>query len=68
MIRSGGGGGFGDPKERPAERVAYDVVEGYVSAEAAAADYGVVVDPVTGKIDQAATAKLRGPASERKAP
>ena len=59
MIRSGGGGGFGDPKERPAERVAFDVVEGYISAEAAAADYGVVVDAATGKIDQAATAKLR---------
>jgi N-methylhydantoinase B len=68
MIRSGGGGGFGDPKQRPAERVAYDVAEGYISAEAAAADYGVVVDPMTGKLDQAATAKLRGPASERKAP
>ncbi|HXR88218.1 MAG TPA: hydantoinase B/oxoprolinase family protein, partial [Stellaceae bacterium] len=51
MIRSGGGGGFGDPKLRPAERVAHDVVEGYVSAAAAAADYGVVVDPVTGTID-----------------
>ena len=68
MIRSGGGGGFGDPRERPAERVAYDVVEGYVSAAAAAADYGVVVDPVTGKIDQAATAERRATATERKAP
>jgi N-methylhydantoinase B len=61
MIRSGGGGGFGDPKQRPAQRVADDVAEGYISAEAAAADYGVVVDGATGKIDQAATAKLRGP-------
>jgi N-methylhydantoinase B len=68
MIRSGGGGGFGDPTERSAERVVQDVVEGYVSAAAAAENYGVVVDPVTGTIDQAATAKLRGSASERKAP
>jgi N-methylhydantoinase B len=60
MIRSGGGGGFGDAKLRPAERVAHDVVEGYVSAEAAAADYGVVVDAKTGKIDEAATAQRRG--------
>ena len=59
MIRSGGGGGFGDPKERPAESVAHDVVEGYISAEAARADYGVAVDAATGTIDQAATAKLR---------
>ena len=57
MIRSGGGGGFGDPKERPAERVAFDVIEGYVSAAAAASHYGVVVDEKTGKIDEAATAR-----------
>jgi N-methylhydantoinase B len=62
MIRSGGGGGFGDPKKRPAEHVAHDVVEGYVSAEAAVADYGVVVDAKTGKIDEAATAQRRGKA------
>jgi len=68
MIRSGGGGGFGDPKERAAERVAHDVVEGYVSAAAATENYGVVVDPITGKIDQAATAKLRGSASRKEAP
>jgi N-methylhydantoinase B len=68
MIRSGGGGGFGDPKLRSAERVADDVAEGYISAEAAAADYGVVVDSTTGKIDHAATAKLRGPKEERKTP
>jgi len=68
MIRSGGGGGFGDPRERPAERVAHDVVEGYVSAAAAAENYGVVVDAVTGTIDQAATAELRGSASEREGP
>ena len=59
MIRSGGGGGFGDPKDRPAERVAFDVVEGYVSGTAAASDYGVAVDAMTGEIDRAATAKLR---------
>jgi N-methylhydantoinase B len=68
MIRSGGGGGFGNPHERPAERVAFDVVEGYVSAEAAASDYGVVVDAATGKIDEAATAKLRAAPAEKEAP
>ena len=34
-IRSGGGGGYGDPHERPAELVAEDVRQGYVSAEVA---------------------------------
>jgi N-methylhydantoinase B len=39
----GGGGGFGDPLEREAERVLADVRSGYVSLEAARRDYGVAV-------------------------
>ena len=39
-----GGGGWGDPLERPAERVAADVAEGLVSAEGALRDYGLVVE------------------------
>ncbi len=35
-----GGGGYGDPKQRDLQRVGEDVREGYVSAEAAARDYG----------------------------
>jgi N-methylhydantoinase B len=38
--RVGGGGGFGDPSERARELVAADVEAGYVTAEAAARDYG----------------------------
>lgn len=41
---SGGGGGFGDPLERDAERVAEDVREGYVSRAQAENLYGVVLD------------------------
>jgi N-methylhydantoinase B len=37
-----GGGGYGDPLTRPAERVLADVHEGLVSAEAAERDYNVV--------------------------
>jgi N-methylhydantoinase B len=37
-----GGGGYGDPLARPAERVLADVREGLVSPEAAERDYGVV--------------------------
>jgi len=59
-LHAGGGGGFGDPREREAERVAHDVVEGYVSPEAAEADYGVVVNPKTGEVDATKTAALRG--------
>jgi N-methylhydantoinase B len=58
MIRSGGGGGFGHPKKRRAASVAFDVAEGYVSAEAALRDYGVALD-AAGKVDEAATALLR---------
>jgi N-methylhydantoinase B len=56
---TGGGGGYGDPLERAPERVARDVRNGFVSAEAAARDYGVVVDPVTFAVDADATAALR---------
>jgi N-methylhydantoinase B len=38
-----GGGGYGDPLERPVERVFADVREGLVSAEAAEREYGVVL-------------------------
>ena len=38
-----GGGGHGDPHERPLEAIAADIAEGYVTAEAAQALYGVSV-------------------------
>jgi N-methylhydantoinase B len=40
MLRSGGGGGFGNPRERDPEQLAHDVREGYVTAAAAERDYG----------------------------
>ena len=58
-ISSGGGGGYGAPHQRPPEDVAEDVRQGYVSAQAAAEHYGVVVDPATFALDRAATEKLR---------
>ncbi|MFC3959138.1 hydantoinase B/oxoprolinase family protein [Halovivax cerinus] len=56
--RSGGGGGYGDPYERDPEAVREDVVDGYVSREAAREDYGVVVS-ADGELDRDATADLR---------
>jgi N-methylhydantoinase B len=38
-----GGGGYGDPFERDPERVLGDVVNGYVSIEAAEREYGVSI-------------------------
>ncbi len=46
-LRTGGGGGFGDPRERDPERVRSDVIDGFVTREAAARDYGVVLDSET---------------------
>lgn len=46
---AGGGGGIGDPRDRPTEIVRDEVLDGYVSAGAARDLYGVeVVDPVEG--------------------
>ena len=42
-IRTTGGGGWGDPLERPYDEVARDVLWGKVSRECAREDYGVVV-------------------------
>lgn len=59
LFESTGGGGWGKPHERPAEKVLDDVLDEYISVEAARAVYGVVIDPATLKLDLAATAKLR---------
>ena len=56
---TGTGGGWGDPLDREAWRVREDVLDGYVSAAAAREDYGVVLDPATHALDDAATAALR---------
>jgi N-methylhydantoinase B len=39
-IRTGSGGGWGDPRRRPPERVEDDLRNGYVSPERAAEVYG----------------------------
>jgi N-methylhydantoinase B len=58
-IYESGGGGYGDPRRRPVEKVYDDVVNGLVSVENARHDYGVVIDPETMKLDATATAELR---------
>ena len=56
---AGGGGGYGDPRLRDAERVAEEARNGVVSPARARDLYGVVVDEVTWAIDESATAELR---------
>lgn len=58
-IRSGGGGGYGDPRLRPVDDVRRDVLEGYVSATTARTAYGVAIDD-DGRINHDETRVLRG--------
>jgi hypothetical protein len=66
-IRSGGGGGYGDPLQRPIDEVREDVRQGYVTVKSAAELYGVVLDPETFEVDIAATEKLRAATLRRHA-
>jgi N-methylhydantoinase B len=70
-VNTPGGGGYGDPRRRDPEYVRQDVIAGYVTPEAAATEYGVVVRytgrrdelvrlPEQWVIDETATARLRG--------
>jgi len=59
MFESTGGGGYGDPRDRDAKQVLEDVLDEYISLEAAAKVYGVVIDPATMQIDEAATRAAR---------
>ena len=60
-----GGGGWGNPLEREPERVLRDVRDEYVSVEAAARDYGVIIsgdphaDPEGLVLDEEATRQRR---------
>ena len=65
-----GGGGYGDPFTRDPEAVLWDVIEGYVSMEAAERDYGVAIRylgredqlvrrPADYQLDPQATGRLR---------
>ena len=56
---AGGGGGYGDPRKRPAERVAREVRDGIISVAAAREVYGVFVHAETFELDVEATGVLR---------
>ena len=58
VMRSSGGGGYGDPLTRELQRVADDIVRGVVSADTARQSYGVVLGP-NGEIDLRASTELR---------
>jgi N-methylhydantoinase B len=57
-VRTTGGGGWGDPLERPVAEVLRDIAWRKVSVEGARADYGLVLD-ADGGADEKATGALR---------
>ena len=63
-----GAGGYGDPLARDPELVAADVRNEKVSPTHAREAYGVVIDPVSGAVDAAATLALRAARRKEAAP
>ena len=57
--QAGDGGGWGDPRKRPAEKVAEEV-RGGISVEQAREAYGVALDKKTLDLDEEETERLRG--------
>lgn len=60
-----GGGGYGDPLQRDAQRVLWDVIEGYITPEEAAKKYGVAVR-YTGEAEELVKLPNRWMIDERK--
>ncbi len=60
-FQQSGAGGYGDPLERDPARVLDDVLDEYVSVDAARRDYGVVIvgDGIDLRVDEPATTALR---------
>jgi N-methylhydantoinase B len=54
-----GGGGWGNPLERPPALVQQDVRRGLVTLEGAKSNYGVVLTSAHGDVDEAATEATR---------
>jgi N-methylhydantoinase B len=63
----GSGGGYGNPFHRDPDRVLFDVIEGWESADRAEQVYGVVVTEQSGSqfVDEAKTSTLRALSAKR---
>lgn len=59
LVRTPGGGGYGNPLERDPDMVLKDVVNDLVSVEAARDEYGVVIDRDEMVVNARATEELR---------
>jgi N-methylhydantoinase B len=56
---TGGGGGYGDPLTRDPALARQDIRDDFLSAEDVRQTYGVILDPGSMAIDEAATVRLR---------
>jgi N-methylhydantoinase B len=63
-----GGGGYGNPLKRAAQRVLEDVLDRRVSLEEAREVYGVAIDATTWSIDPELTAQRRGELAAARGP
>lgn len=66
IFRTAGSGGWGDPFDRPIEKVVQDVRHDIMSVERAATEYGVVLVGDNLTTDEAATAALRAKLREER--
>jgi N-methylhydantoinase B len=64
-LRTGGGGGYGDPLERDPQAVLNDVLDGYITADQAREDYGVTIDLTGMTVNAEASMQMR---KERQSP
>jgi len=67
IVKTPGGGGYGNPLLRDPNLVLKDVLDGLVSLESARRDYGVVIDPKDMKVNLEETERLRRSMLERTA-
>ncbi len=67
-VFTSGGAGFGDPLERPAERVREDVLDGRVSRVVAETQYGVILSDRDGDVDVERTVSARSSMRDERGP
>jgi N-methylhydantoinase B len=65
VLKTAGGGGFGDPFDRHPQEVCKDVMEGLISLARAKSEYGVVINPESGQVDEEATQHMRRQGSSK---
>ncbi|UYZ15253.1 hydantoinase B/oxoprolinase family protein [Brevibacillus sp. WF146] len=59
------GGGYGNPLNRPAEKVAWDAKNGYISVEQARDIYGIVLNPHTFEVEGVTPQRQTAKSEER---